>query len=159
MWSLWGGSAKSGGTRSGAGGSAYGGTPEDETPFICRRRYPPKRGLGRQAIIRRNALHLYDPVITTFNSNNLSIDLAKEALIGQRCSVPLGSPSSTHPPSSPSSSGYRPIQRTSAPSSSASTCSSSSIYATANACASPCPSGSRRTTSHDRPSNQDRARR
>ncbi|KAJ5682709.1 hypothetical protein N7462_005874 [Penicillium macrosclerotiorum] len=39
-----GGPAKSGEARSGAGGSAYGGTPDYEAPFICRRRYPLRPG-------------------------------------------------------------------------------------------------------------------
>lgn len=150
MWSLWAGSAKSGGTRSGAGDSTYGGTPDYEAPFICRRRYPPKRGLGRQAIIRQNTCTYDDPITTIPHSNNLSIDLAEEALLSQRCSVPLGSSSPAHSPSSPASPGHRPIQR-SPPTSSASTCPSSSIYAAASSCASLCAGGTSRTTTHERP--------
>ena len=150
------GQPKAGGARSGAGGSAYGGTPDYEAPFICLRRYPPKEGLGPPSHHSSKSACNHDPVTTTDHTNNLSLDLAEEALVGQCRSVPLGSPSPTHPPSSSTSPGHRPVQRT-PPTTSASTCPSSSIYATASPSASPRPGGTRCASTHDWPKNQDRA--
>ena len=147
------GEPKAGEPESGAGGSAYGGLSDYEAPLYMPPPLPVlKRGLGRQAIIRQKCLTLMAPLPQQYRTNHLSIDLAEEALVGQRCSVPLGPPSSAHPPSSPASPGNCSIQRAPPPASastSTSTCPSSSINATASSCANRCPGGTGRASIHD----------
>lgn len=108
----------------------------------------PKEGLRPPSHHSSKCLTLMTSSPQQYRTNQLSIDLAEEALVGQCRSVPLGSPSSAHPPSSPASPGHRSIQRTPPPAS-APTCPSSSIDATASSCANRCPGGTGRASTHD----------